>query len=79
MEVNEYLRRLAELKGSDLFLSVGAPATIKREGAFVKLGDEPMAKGSVKTMAYALMSEKQISEFERDFKQAVSKLSGDFE
>ncbi len=41
MEVNEYLRRLAELKGSDLFLSVGAPATIKREGAFVKLVSPP--------------------------------------
>ncbi|WP_394241079.1 PilT/PilU family type 4a pilus ATPase [Halopseudomonas laoshanensis] len=72
MEVNEYLRRLAELKGSDLFLSVGAPATIKREGAFVKLGDEPMAKGSVKTMAYALMSEKQISEFERDLEMNLA-------
>ncbi|MEH6499651.1 MAG: PilT/PilU family type 4a pilus ATPase [Pseudoalteromonas distincta] len=72
MDVNDYLHRLAELKGSDLFLSVGAPATIKREGAFVKLGDEPLAKGAVKSMAYALMSAKQISEFERDLEMNLA-------
>ncbi|MFO7705766.1 MAG: PilT/PilU family type 4a pilus ATPase [Halopseudomonas sp.] len=72
MDVNDYLHRLAELKGSDLFLSVGAPATIKREGAFVRLGDEPMAKGSVKAMAYALMSGKQIDEFERDLEMNLA-------
>ena len=72
MDVNDYLRRLAELKGSDLFLSVGAPATIKREGAFLKLGEEPMPKGSVKSMAHALMSPKQISEFEQNLEMNLA-------
>ncbi|MFN3580208.1 MAG: PilT/PilU family type 4a pilus ATPase [Pseudomonas sp.] len=72
MDVNDYLRRLAELKGSDLFLSVGAQATIKREGAFVKLDEHTLPKGSVKDMAYQLMSPKQVSEFERDLEMNLA-------
>ena len=72
MDINDYLRKLAELKGSDLFLSVGAPATIKCDGTFVKLSDEALPKGSVKAMAEALMSAKQIEEFERDLEMNLA-------
>lgn len=72
MDINDYLRKLAELKGSDLFLSVGAPATIKADGTFVKLSDEALPKGSVKAMAEALMSAKQIEEFERDLEMNLA-------
>jgi Tfp pilus assembly ATPase PilU len=34
MDIDDYLRRLAELKGSDLFLSVGAPPTAKCDGSY---------------------------------------------
>lgn len=72
MDINDYLRRLAELKGSDLFLSVGAPATAKCEGAYVRLDAEPLAKGAVKLMAYELMSERQAEEFERDLEMNLA-------
>ncbi len=72
MGINDYLRRLAELKGSDLFLSVGAPPTAKCEGSYVRLGSEPLPKGAVKAMAYELMSERQTEEFERDLEMNLA-------
>lgn len=72
MDINDYLRRLAELKGSDLFLSVGAPPTAKCEGAYVRLDTEPLGKGAVKLMAYALMSERQSADFERDLEMNLA-------
>ncbi len=65
MDIHDYLRTLAEQQGSDLFFSVGAPVTLKREGEFVRLNEtQVLEKGQVKTLAYALMSAKQIEEFE---------------
>lgn len=72
MDIDDYLRRLAELKGSDLFLSVGAPPTAKCEGSYVRLGSEPLAKGAVKLMADKLMSERQTAEFERDLEMNLA-------
>ncbi|WP_373185897.1 PilT/PilU family type 4a pilus ATPase [Halopseudomonas sp.] len=72
MGINDYLRRLADLKGSDLFLSVGAPPTAKCDGSYVRLGSEPLGKGAVKVMAYELMSERQVHEFERDLEMNLA-------
>jgi twitching motility protein PilU len=72
MDIDAYLRRLAELKGSDLFLSVGAPPTAKCDGSYVRLGTEPLAKGAVKLMAHKLMSERQTAEFERDLEMNLA-------
>jgi twitching motility protein PilU len=72
IDIDAYLRRLAELKGSDLFLSVGAPPTAKCDGSYVRLGTESLAKGAVKLMAYKLMSERQTAEFERDLEMNLA-------
>ena len=65
MDVFRYLHVLSEKNGSDLFFSVGAPVTLKREGHYHPLEKLPLAPGSVKQLAYQLMSQKQIAEFER--------------
>lgn len=66
MDINRYLRALSEKGGSDLFFSVGAPVTLKREGDFFSFGNQPLAPGAVKELAWQVMSEKQIEEFERE-------------
>lgn len=65
MDVFRYLHALSERNGSDLFFSVGAPVTLKREGQYQPLEKQPLPPGSVKQLAYQLMSQKQIAEFER--------------
>ena len=66
MDINRYLKALVEKEGSDLFFSVGAPVTLKREGDFFAFGNQPLASGAVKELAWQVMSEKQIEEFERE-------------
>jgi Tfp pilus assembly ATPase PilU len=66
MDINRYLRALAEKGGSDLFFSVGAPVTLKREGDFFAFGNQPLAAGAVRELAWQVMNEKQIEEFERE-------------
>ena len=64
MELVDYLRILAEKDGSDLFLSTGAPPSAKFHGRLLALEKKIMQPGEIKDMAYALMNEEQVAEFE---------------
>lgn len=64
MELVDYLRILAEKDGSDLFLSTGAPPSAKFHGRLLALEKKIMQPGEIKDMAYALMNQEQITEFE---------------
>lgn len=43
MDVFRYLHALSERNGSDLFFSVGAPVTLKREGHYHPLEEKPLS------------------------------------
>ena len=60
---------MAEKNASDLFFSTGAPPHMKIEGVSTPMGQGPMPPGSIKDIAYALMSEAQIKEFEDEWEQ----------
>ncbi len=64
MQLLDYLKILAEKDGSDLFLSTGAPPSAKFHGKLLALEKRIMQPGEIKEMAYKLMSEEQIQEFE---------------
>lgn len=72
MDVFRYLHTLSEHNGSDLFFSVGAPVTLKREGHYHPLEKQPLAPGATKQLAYQLMSQKQIAEFERNLEMNLA-------
>lgn len=72
MDVFRYLHALSERNGSDLFFSVGAPVTLKREGQYHQLEKQPLPPGSVKQLAYQLLSQKQIAEFERNLEMNLA-------
>ncbi len=64
MELKDYLKILAEKDGSDLFLSTGAPPSAKFHGKLLALEKRIMQLGEIKAMAYELMNDEQIAEFE---------------
>jgi twitching motility protein PilU len=64
MEMIDYLRILVERDGSDLFLSTGAAPSAKFHGKLTQIDSHIMQPGEVKQLAYALMNDEQIAEFE---------------
>ena len=58
------LNAMVEAGASDLFLSVGAPPTLKIGGAISSLALPPLSSADAKTLAYSIMRESQIREFE---------------
>ena len=72
MEVFSFLQVMVDKGASDLFFSVGAPVNVKIEGIAHPLKMPPLVPGEVKKMAYSMMNEKQISEFESRLEMNLS-------
>lgn len=72
MDVFQFLHDMVAKGGSDLFFSVGAPVTLKREGQFHPLDTQALPSGAVRQLAYQLMSPKQIAEFEQNFEMNLA-------
>jgi len=65
MGFNDLLRMIIEKDGSDLFLTTGAPPSMKAYGKLVPLIDKKLPEGMVKKIAYQIMNAEQIKEFEK--------------
>ncbi len=65
MKFRDFLKVMVDKEGSDLFLSTGAPISAKIHGQLVALSKEPLPPGATKKIAYDLMNEEQIREFEK--------------
>lgn len=76
-ELYEYLRVLIDRDGSDLYLSTGAPPSIKTMGQLVPISESPLPKGRVEALAYKTMDAEQIKEFEHkpEMNLAISEAS----
>ena len=72
--IDPYLRAMVKHGASDLFLSTGTTARLKIDGKTKSLGERDLKPGEIRDMAYALMSEAQIREFEStlEFNMALS-------
>lgn len=64
LDITPVLKFMVEKNASDLFLSTGAPINIEIEGKAMPVNTQVMAPGMVRDIAYSLMSEAQIREFE---------------
>ena len=60
----DYLHVLIDRDGSDLYLSTGAPPSIKVMGDMMPIADGPLPAGRVKQLAYEVMNDEQIADFE---------------
>jgi twitching motility protein PilU len=72
MEFNDYLKILAQKDGSDLYLSTGAPPCAKFQGVLRPLENEALKPGGVKDIAYQLMDDEQIKDFEHDLEMNLA-------
>ncbi|MGA9342348.1 MAG: PilT/PilU family type 4a pilus ATPase [Rhodanobacteraceae bacterium] len=66
MDIGYFLKLMHEKGASDMFLSTGAAVNIKVEGRLYALGNAGLPSGMVKKIAYSLMDEGQVPQFERD-------------
>ena len=64
IDITPVLKFMTEKGGSDLFFSTGTSIHMSVEGDTVPINDQKMTPGMIKEIAYAIMSEAQIKEFE---------------
>ncbi len=65
MEFIDYLKILAARDGSDIYLCTNAPPCAKFEGSLKGLERDPLPPGRVREIAYSIMNEEQIRDFEK--------------
>jgi twitching motility protein PilU len=65
MDFNAYLSTMVEKDASDLYLSSGAPISAKINGILTRLEETPLTPEQVRGVAWSIMNEVQIAEFEQ--------------
>ncbi|POZ62379.1 PilT/PilU family type 4a pilus ATPase [Chromobacterium alticapitis] len=61
-----FFKLMAEKKASDLFMTSSAPPMLKLSGELQPINEKPLTAEMVKQLAYSLMSEQEVTEFERE-------------
>ncbi|HEY9051734.1 MAG TPA: PilT/PilU family type 4a pilus ATPase [Gammaproteobacteria bacterium] len=64
MNLEPYLKLMAEKGGSDLFFTTGAPISMNIEGRMHAIGKKPLEPGMTKQIAYSVMDDQQQMGFE---------------
>ena len=64
MNIDPYLKLMVEQNASDLFFTTGAPVCTKVEGVTRRVSRNVLEPGVVKKIAYSIMDDQQIREFE---------------
>ena len=64
MNLQPYLKLMADRGGSDMFFTTGAPVSMNIEGKMHPVGKSPLEPGMVKDIAYSVMDETQKMGFE---------------
>lgn len=66
MDITPFLRLMVDKDASDVFFYVGAPVHIKIDGVVRPVGNNVLGPGDVKKLAYSLLRDDQIQEFEQE-------------
>ena len=66
MEFKDYLRLMVAKEASDLYLTTGAMPSMRIQGEIRAIENSPMPPGRVKEVAYKVMNQEQIAEFEKN-------------
>ncbi|HED33499.1 MAG TPA: PilT/PilU family type 4a pilus ATPase [Gammaproteobacteria bacterium] len=64
MNLEPYLKLMAERGGSDIFFTTGAPVSMNIEGKMHPIGKTPLEPGMTRDIAYSVMDENQKMGFE---------------
>jgi len=63
MDFEGWLTQLVERKGSDLFITVGVPPTVKVNGELVLLNDQKLTREQAESVVHSMMSAEQRDQF----------------
>ena len=77
MYLDRLFKLMAEKQASDLFISCGAPISMKINGVVTPLTNQRMDIDTVRRVAYELMTEEQAKTFETEFEMNLSHLDPD--
>jgi twitching motility protein PilU len=69
--LNDLLALMVEKNASDLYLTVGAPPTLKIDGKAVAVGTETVKPGQTVALAKEILGSERLHEFEQE-KEAIS-------
>ena len=72
MDIAHFLKLMTDKRGSDMFLSTGAPIHIKVEGKLYPLGTTNLPPGLVERIAQSLMSPEQAAEFAHEMEMNMA-------
>lgn len=72
MDLNTLLSKMESMQASDLYLSTGAPPSVKTQGVLQALGDTAFRSNEVKALAYSIMSADKIAAFEKTFEMNMA-------
>jgi twitching motility protein PilU len=72
MDIDALLRLLASRNGSDLYLSTGAPPSVRFDGVLKPLDDQPFKPGEIAAIAESIMDAEQRLEFDRELEMNLA-------
>ncbi len=72
MQLDEYLKKMVELEGSDMYLATMAQPSVKVHGKLTPIENEVLKPGKVKEIAYSIMDEDQKTAFEKDLEMNLA-------
>ena len=72
IDVLPYLKLMVKKNASDLFFTAGAAPHIKIEGVTLPLKAPALSSNETKALAYGIMNQKQIAQFEADWEMNLS-------
>lgn len=72
MVLNDFLIKMMELEGSDLYLSTGAVPSVKAHGKLCPISDTLLKEGEVKKLAYEIMGSSKVADFEKSLEMNMA-------
>jgi twitching motility protein PilU len=72
MELNDYLKLMVAKDGSDIYLTTGAPPSMKVQGVLTPIEQNSLAPGMTKRIAYQIMNADQKADFEQSLEMNLA-------
>ena len=66
MDITPYLKLMVQKNASDIYFSTGTQVHLKAEGKTLPVGETRLGSGVVRKLAYSIMNDSQLREFERE-------------
>ena len=70
--IDEYLKYMVETDASDIYFTVGVPASFRIEGVVAPYGDRVLGPEDTETLANSVMNDQQKKKFEDELEMNLA-------